>query len=109
MFSNKILWKLNLVHYDNDPYDEIEEGSLLLTDWRSADALVEATVHAIQSGALKRVGELFTLDVEAFASPASFLKVNLGIRSLWAAGLLIGKRSNLNATTVYSCMHYHRH
>ena len=53
--------------------------------------MVEATVHAIQLGALKRVGVLFTIDAEAFASPASLLKVNFGIHSLWATGLIILK------------------
>ena len=61
----------------------MEEGSLLIADERTANALVDATVHAIMAGLVKRVGVL--------SSPSTLLKVNLAIRSLWAAGLVILK------------------
>ena len=86
-----MFWKLDTIHYNIDLYNELKEGSLQITEVRSVDALVEATVHGIQSGALKRVGVLFTIDAEAFASPATLLKVNLVICSLWAVGLIILK------------------
>ena len=72
-------WKLDTIPYDIDLFDELEEGSLLIADKLSANALVDATAHAIQAGSVKRVGVLFTIDAEAFASPATLLKVNLAI------------------------------
>ena len=59
-------------------------------EW-TTNALNEATVYAIRAGSVKRVGVLFTIDAEAFASPSTLLKVNLAICILWAAELVILK------------------
>ena len=82
--------QIDISPYNIDMFDEVEEGSLLIADKRTANALVDATVHAITAGSVKRVGVLFTIDAEAIASPSTLLKVNLAIRS-GAAGLFILK------------------
>ena len=91
MLANKLLHKFTLVPYDEDMYDEFAAGSLILINWRTADALVEATTHALQDGSLKRVGILFMLDTEALASKENLLKVNLLSRSMWGGGLILIK------------------
>ena len=91
MLANKLLHKFTLVPYDEDMYDEFAAGSLILINWRTADALVEATTHALRDGSLKRVGILFTLDTEALASRENLLKVNLSLRSMWGGGLILIK------------------
>ena len=91
MLANKLLHKFTLVPYDEDMYDEFAAGSLILINWRTADALVEATTQALRDGSLKRVGILFTLDTQALASRENLLKVNLSLRSMWGGGLILIK------------------
>ena len=91
LLRNKMLTQIDIHPYDINLFDEVEEGSLLIVEERTANALVDATVHANTAGLVKRVGVLFTFDAEAFASPSTLLEVNLTIRSLWAAGLVILK------------------
>ena len=58
--DNKMLLQLDTHPYDIDLFDEVEDGSLLNADKRTANSLVYATVHAIKAGLVKRVGVLFT-------------------------------------------------
>ena len=73
---------------DINLFDDIEEGSLLVFDIKTAKSLVAATTHAISSGSLKMVGVLPILDKEAFSSAPILLKLNLALRSFWAAGMV---------------------
>ena len=61
LLRNKMLAQIDISPYNIDMFDEVEEGSLLIADKRTANALVDATVHAITAGSVKRVGVLFTL------------------------------------------------
>ena len=88
---NKVRIHINTHAYDIDLFKEVEEGSLLIVDERTANSLIEAMVHAITSGSLKMVGVLPSLDKEAISSTATLLKMNLAICSFWAAGLIVVK------------------
>ena len=91
LLRNKALANIDIHPYDIDLFDEVEEGSLLIVDERTANSLVDVTVHAITAGSLKMVGVLFIIDAEAFASTPTLLKENLAICSFWAVGLIVVK------------------
>ena len=63
-------------------FDEFPAGSLVLFDWRTADALANATVRAMRDGSLKRVGVLLMLDGDVLASRKTLLKISLTLRTL---------------------------
>ena len=91
LLQNKARVNINTHTYDIDLFNEVEEGSLLIVDARTADSLVEATVQAIASGLLKIVGVLPVHDEEAFSSTATPLKKNLANCSFWVVELIVVK------------------
>lgn len=68
MLANKLLYPVNLIPYEDGMCDEFPARSLVHFDWRTADALVNATILALRDGSLKQVGILLTLDAEVLAS-----------------------------------------
>ena len=89
LLRNKVLAHIDIHPYNIDLFNEVEEGSLLIVNERTANSLVDVMVHAITAGSLKMVGVLFIIDAEAFASTPTLL--NLAICSFWAVGLIVVK------------------
>ena len=69
------------------------------SSWQTTDALVDATILAMQDGSLKQVGILLILDSEVLASLETLLKVNLTLRSLWACMLILIKQTTSRCKT----------
>ena len=91
LLSNNTRANIDTHAFNIDLFNNIEEGSLLVCDVRTALSLVTATTHAISSGSLKMVGVLPILDKETFSSNPILLNFNLALRSFWASGLTMVK------------------
>ena len=89
LLETKLLHPVSSVPYEEGMLDEFPAGSLVLFDWRTADALANTTVQATRDGS--QVGVLIILDVEVLSSRETLLKINITLQTLWACTIVLVK------------------
>ena len=69
----------------------IGRNALVLVDNARLNSLVAAAITAVQAGYLERVAVLLLLDSRVADSNEELARFNVGLRALWAAGILVLK------------------